>query len=42
MFEILEKKQLNDTIFQMVVRAERVAKNCLPGQFVIVRMDDDL
>ncbi len=41
MFEILEKKQLNDTIFQMVVRAERVAKNCLPGQFVIVRMDDD-
>lgn len=41
MFEILEKEQLNDTIFKMVVRAERVAKNCLPGQFVIVRMDDD-
>lgn len=41
MFEILEKAQLNDTIFQMVVSAKRVAKNCLPGQFVIVRMDDD-
>lgn len=41
MFEILEKVQLNDTIYQMVVKAERVAKNCLPGQFVIVRMDDE-
>lgn len=41
MFEILEKAQLNDTIYQMVVSAGRVAKNCLPGQFVIVRMDDD-
>lgn len=41
MFEILEKVQLNDTIYQMVVRAERAAKNCLPGQFVIVRMDDE-
>ena len=41
MVEILEKAQLNDTIYQMVVSAKRVAKNCLPGQFVIVRMDDD-
>ena len=41
MFEILEKAQLNETIYRMVVRAKRVAKNCLPGQFVIVRMDDD-
>lgn len=41
MFEILEKAQLNDTIYKMVVGAKRVAKNCLPGQFVIVRMDDD-
>lgn len=41
MFEILEKAQLNDTIYKMVVSAKRVAKNCLPGQFVIVRMDDD-
>ncbi len=41
MFEILEKAQLNDTIYKMVVSAKRVAKNCLPGQFVIVRMDDE-
>lgn len=41
MFEILEKAQLNDTIYKMVVSAKRVAKSCLPGQFVIVRMDDD-
>lgn len=41
MFEIFEKEQLNDTIFKMVVGAKRVAKNCLPGQFVIVRMDDE-
>ncbi|MEY8522585.1 sulfide/dihydroorotate dehydrogenase-like FAD/NAD-binding protein [Lachnospiraceae bacterium 38-10] len=41
MFKILKKAQLNDTIYKMVVSAKRVAKNCLPGQFVIVRMDDD-
>ncbi len=41
MFKILEKAQLNNTIYKMVVSAKRVAKNCLPGQFVIVRMDDD-
>ncbi|MBD5549694.1 MAG: sulfide/dihydroorotate dehydrogenase-like FAD/NAD-binding protein [Lachnospiraceae bacterium] len=41
MFEILEKAQLNETIYKMVVSAKRVAKSCLPGQFVIVRMDDD-
>lgn len=41
MFEILERAQLNDTIYKMVVSAKRVAKNCLPGQFVIVRMDED-
>ncbi len=41
MFKILEKAQLNDTIYQMVVSAKRVAKNCMPGQFVIVRMDDE-
>ena len=41
MFKILEKAQLNDTIYQMVVGAKRVAKNCMPGQFVIVRVDDE-
>jgi len=41
MFEIFEKEQLNGTIYKMVVSAKRVAKNCLPGQFVIVRMDGE-
>ncbi len=41
MFKILEKEQLNDTIYKMVVEAKRVAKGCLPGQFVIVRMDEE-
>ncbi len=41
MFEILEKERLNETICKMVVKADRVAKSCLPGQFVIVRMDEE-
>ena len=41
MFEILEKKQLNVNTVWMIVKAERVAKSCLPGQFVIVRSHED-
>ena len=41
MFEILEKKQLNVNTVWMIVKAERVAKSCLPGQFVIVRSHAD-
>ncbi|MGN1171143.1 MAG: NAD-binding oxidoreductase, partial [Lachnospiraceae bacterium] len=41
MFKILEAKELTTNIFFMVVEAKRVAKACYPGQFVIVRMDDD-
>ena len=41
MYKILEKKQLNATITQMVVEAPRVSRNCLPGQFVIVRRSED-
>ncbi len=41
MFKILEKEKLNETIFKMVVEGGRAVKNCLPGQFVIVRMDED-
>lgn len=40
MYEILEKKLLSDSIVQMEIRAERVAKSCLPGQFVIVKIDE--
>lgn len=41
MFKILEAKELTANIYYMVVEAKRVAKACYPGQFVIVRMDDD-
>ena len=41
MYKILEAKELTTNIYSMVVEAPRVAKNCQPGQFVIVRMDKD-
>lgn len=41
MYKIVKKEQLNDTIFLMTVEAPRVAKSCEPGQFIIVRIDDD-
>ena len=40
MYEILKKEELTNNIYMMVVKAPRVAKSALPGQFVIVRMDD--
>ena len=41
MYKIIKKRELNPTIFLMEVEAPRTAKNCLPGQFVIVRTDDE-
>ncbi|MCQ2080200.1 MAG: sulfide/dihydroorotate dehydrogenase-like FAD/NAD-binding protein [Lachnospiraceae bacterium] len=41
MYEIIKARELVANIFEMVVKAPRVAKNCLPGQFVIVRVDDE-
>jgi ferredoxin--NADP+ reductase len=41
MYKILEARELTTNIYLMVVEAPRVAKNCKPGQFVIVRMDND-
>ena len=41
MYKILEAKELAANIFYMVVEAKRVAKACKPGQFVIVRTDED-
>lgn len=40
MYKILEAKELTANIFYMVVEAKRVAKACQPGQFVIVRADE--
>lgn len=41
MYQILKKEELTTNIFSMVVKAPRVAKSCLPGQFVIVRTKED-
>ena len=41
MYNILEAKELAANIYLMVVEAGRVAKSCQPGQFIIVRMDED-
>lgn len=41
MYRILEAKELAANIYLMVVEAKRVAKACEPGQFVIVRTDQD-
>ncbi len=40
MYSILKAEKLNEMIYLMVVKAPRVAKHCLPGQFLIVKMDE--
>lgn len=40
MYPIIEARQLADKIFLMVVEAPRIAKNCQPGEFVIVKIDE--
>ncbi|MCR5355638.1 MAG: sulfide/dihydroorotate dehydrogenase-like FAD/NAD-binding protein [Lachnospiraceae bacterium] len=39
MYPILKAEQLADKIYLMDVKAPRVAASCLPGQFVIVKID---
>ena len=41
MYKILKAEELTTNIYLMDVEAPRVAKSCQPGQFVIVRMDED-
>ncbi|MBR6770144.1 MAG: sulfide/dihydroorotate dehydrogenase-like FAD/NAD-binding protein [Lachnospiraceae bacterium] len=41
MYKILEARELTTNIYLMEVEAKRVAKRCQPGQFVIVRMDEE-
>lgn len=41
MFKILKKKYLANNIWLMDIEAPRVAKSCKPGQFVIVKMDEE-
>ncbi|MBP5185391.1 MAG: sulfide/dihydroorotate dehydrogenase-like FAD/NAD-binding protein [Lachnospiraceae bacterium] len=40
MYKILRKEYLSPATVLMDVEAPRVAKHCLPGQFVIVRLDE--
>ncbi|MCM1124082.1 MAG: sulfide/dihydroorotate dehydrogenase-like FAD/NAD-binding protein [Eubacterium sp.] len=41
MYKILKAEELTTNIYLLDVEAPRVAKSCQPGQFVIVRMDED-
>lgn len=41
MFEIVEKRELATNIFEMKVLAPRIAVSALPGQFIIVRTDEN-
>lgn len=40
MYRIVKAEKLADKIYLMDVEAPRVARSCLPGQFLIVRIDD--
>ncbi len=41
MYKIRKAEELTTNIYSMVVEAKRVADSCQPGQFVIVRTDED-
>ena len=40
MFKIVKKKVLNPTVSQIVVEAPYIAKKAEPGQFIILRIDE--
>ena len=41
MYKIVSKKVLNPTVTELYVEAPLVAKKALPGQFIILRVDED-
>ncbi len=41
MYKILEAQNLAGPNYEMIVEAPRVAARCLPGQFVIVKLDEE-
>lgn len=41
MYRIVEKEVLNPTVTRMVVEAPEVARKAEPGQFIILRVDED-
>ncbi len=40
MYEIVSVEQLNSEVTRMVVRAPEVARKILPGQFIMLRIDE--
>ena len=41
MFKILKKEELSPSVYSMDIEAPRVAKKCLAGQFIILRVDEE-
>ena len=41
MYKIVRKKELNPTVTQMEIEAPMVAKKAKPGQFIILRVDEE-
>lgn len=41
MFKIIEKKELSSSVKQFAMEAPQIARKCQPGQFVIIRIDED-
>ena len=41
MYKIRKAEKLTSNIYSMVVEAPRVAAHCLPGQFIIAKMDEE-
>ena len=41
MYKIIKAEKLNEIVYLMVVEAPRVAQHCQPGQFIIVKKDDE-
>lgn len=41
MYKIIHKKELNKTVTQMEIEAPLVAKKAKPGQFIILRVDEE-
>ena len=41
MYPIVRKEKLADKIYLMDIKAPRVAQYCEPGQFVIVKIDEE-
>ena len=41
MYEIIDKKVLNSAVELMVVKAPFVSRRCEPGQFIILRVDEE-